>query len=134
MVQPGVEFVFGEEGNFSLDYGTLTAVGTPQQPIIFRGLEATPGWWEDLYLDGSAARFEYVEVRHGGFQDFGADRSITVNDSYFEINNSVVADGTGVGIACIFDGEVNVGVQTRFENLAGGPYGIDDTCASFVAP
>ena len=134
VVQPGVEFVFGEEGNFDLDYGTLTAIGTPQQPIIFRGLQATPGWWEDIYLDGSAARFEHVEVRHGGFNDLYSDRSITVNDSSFQIDNSVVADGSGAGIVCIFGGDVVVGAGTRFENLADVPYGIADSCKSFVAP
>lgn len=135
VIAPGAEFVFGEEGLFHLEYGTITAVGTPQQPIVFRGLEAIPGWWEDIQLhDGGVSTFEYVEVRDAGFQDFEADRSITVWDSGFNIDNSLISNGSGVGIACIFGGEVNVGSGMRFENLADGPYGVDSSCGSFVAP
>lgn len=133
VVAPGAEFVFNAEGTFDLENGTLTAIGTPQQPILFRGLEATSGWWADIDLLGSTAQLRHVEVRHGG-SDPSSDSNIIVNGSYLEIDNSIIADGAGVGIGCIFRGEVSVGDGMRFENLADGPYGVADSCDGFDAP
>lgn len=134
-VAPGAEFVFGEESSFEFSNGTFTAIGTLEQPIIFRGLQATPGFWGDIEFRNAAAQFQHVEVRHAGYHGLYADRSITVDvGSSFQISNSVIADGTGYGVVCVEDSQVTVGAGVRFENLTGESYGVDNTCGSFVAP
>ena len=135
VIAPGAEFVFDEDGFIRFNGGTLTAVGTPQQPIIFRGLEATPGWWADIEIVNASAQLQHVEVRHGGYDGLYADRSITAErNASLQIDNSVIADGLGYGVVCVEESQVSVGAGMRFENLTDEPYGVDGSCSSFVTP
>jgi hypothetical protein len=49
-------------------YGTLTAVGTPAQPITFTSVSAVAGYWETVSLlsTASQSRLSYVTMSYGG--------------------------------------------------------------------
>ena len=69
-LEPGVEIVFSLDValSFTGDQG-LVAVGTPAEPIVLRGAEATRGFWTGLLFSETGARvqrLEHVIVRHAG--------------------------------------------------------------------
>ncbi|MBX3053722.1 MAG: hypothetical protein KF753_19745, partial [Caldilineaceae bacterium] len=72
-VQPGVEVRLGEGVGLKVR-GTLTAIGTPSQPITFTGTTAQPGWWDDIYIQGlptptDGSQLSYVTLQYGGYYD-----------------------------------------------------------------
>jgi hypothetical protein len=59
--------------------GTLTAIGTVDAPISFRGAESLAGYWKGIEIDtGSASnQFQYVSFSDGGSEGwFGGSNSI----------------------------------------------------------
>lgn len=78
-IDPGVTIRSGLVGSGYMpniivrENGRLTAVGTPEQPIRFLGLDNTPGRWGGFELQNtSALTLTHCEVAYGGRQqDFG---------------------------------------------------------------
>ncbi|HDP35749.1 MAG TPA: hypothetical protein ENN29_11650 [Candidatus Hydrogenedentes bacterium] len=51
------------------EYGSLTATGTAEAPVIFTGAEAVPGYWDGLRFYNSNSEsnmLSYVKVEFGG--------------------------------------------------------------------
>ena len=71
-VEPGVAVKLNQYCRIVV-YGTLTAVGTAAQPILFTSNQATPtaGYWRALlFMPGSSAsRLSYVTASYGGRND-----------------------------------------------------------------
>ena len=49
-VEPGAEVVFNQNASFLIQ-GTLTALGTAAEPILFTGAVKTPGSWSGLNVN-----------------------------------------------------------------------------------
>ncbi|UCF32797.1 MAG: hypothetical protein JSV78_10735, partial [Phycisphaerales bacterium] len=69
-IDPGARLVFvsGKEMTVNTD-GALSAVGTQAEPIVFTGVEQTPGYWGGLrYYQSNSAfnRLELVTIEYGG--------------------------------------------------------------------
>lgn len=68
-IEPGVTVKVGSSLRI-LIYGTLTAVGTASEPIVFTSNQATPtpGYWRSIqfYAGSSASQLSYVTISHGG--------------------------------------------------------------------
>ncbi|MCX7782287.1 MAG: hypothetical protein N2318_01435 [Meiothermus sp.] len=78
-LQPGVRFV-ADGGWLSIEPGgTLLAVGTASEPIVFTGVTETPGAWDGIYFAvynrGRDNRLEYVHMAYGG----GGPRELITN-------------------------------------------------------
>lgn len=70
-IEPGTTFVMdsgmGRGSLMVLDGASLHAVGTAEDPITFRGAEATPGYWDDIYFSRSAgSTLEHVVIEWAG--------------------------------------------------------------------
>ncbi len=72
------------------DMGTLTAVGTASQPILFTGVEKNYGTWKGFafWFTNTDNRFEHVRVEHAGGEQQGVvymwgDPKVTFTDSEF---------------------------------------------------
>jgi hypothetical protein len=69
-IEAGVELEMAAGSNFILFNGTnyLTAVGTAAEPIIIRGVDQTPGSWENLRFNrcgpADLSKLEHVEIKH----------------------------------------------------------------------
>ncbi|MEQ9499325.1 MAG: hypothetical protein RIT81_20745 [Deltaproteobacteria bacterium] len=69
-IAPGTDLRFREGAElFILQSGSLAAPGTMNDPIIFAGEVATPGYWDGIRFESSdhvANRLEHVVIAHGG--------------------------------------------------------------------
>lgn len=70
-IEPGVVIEFGNNvGLRFVGTSSLQAVGTADKPIIMRGTESHPGWWQGLNFLGSnhTNTMEYVDISYSGKQ------------------------------------------------------------------
>jgi hypothetical protein len=67
-VSPGVVVAFQQNTSLQVQAGFLSAKGTNEKPIVFRGLVAQPGYWKGIVIHSNniANEFEYVTVANGG--------------------------------------------------------------------
>lgn len=67
-IDPGVELIFRANAQIWFNYNArLHAVGTPQQPIVFRGEQSQRGYWTGLHVTDGAQLF----LRHCVVADAG---------------------------------------------------------------
>jgi len=98
-IEPGVVIKFSTNRRFSVDQGaSLTADGTAEQPIVFTGVEPTPGHWESIVFASSSARnvLDHVQVEYAGTNDFsrgalnffsiGVEPRVSISNSTFRFN------------------------------------------------
>ncbi len=94
-IQPGVKVVFN--GNYVFEVGgTLTAIGTAQDSIIFERADASIGW-QGIYFNFSNPGSELAYCRISGSQNSG----IRINSSYPNVHNCTIAHNSstsGAGI------------------------------------
>lgn len=66
-IQAGTAIAMGAGARLTV-FGSLRAVGTPGQPIVFQGEQPTRGYWEAIDFSSSSPLNElrHVQVRHGG--------------------------------------------------------------------
>lgn len=87
IIQPGVEVRFNS-GMYLNVFGTLLALGTPDDSIKFIANTGTIGDWRSLKFDGIRAnnsRMDYCIVQH-------TERGLHVYNCYPEITNSRISD------------------------------------------
>lgn len=72
-IEPGVELQFSSNGGFWISKsGALTAIGTADAPIVFTGMEKTPGFWQGIEFvssDSKANIINHAVVEFGGSKD-----------------------------------------------------------------
>lgn len=69
---PGVEIRFEQEKGIDIsDNGRLSAIGTEEEPITLRGVEANKGYWRGLRFKNSRSSDNVLE--HVIFEDAGSD-------------------------------------------------------------
>lgn len=72
-IAPGVEFQMQDGVAWDVGWNsqmvTLMAVGTPEKPILFRGILEQAGYWDGIVIGGnvsSASKIEFVNIGDGG--------------------------------------------------------------------
>ncbi|MEJ2600260.1 MAG: invasin domain 3-containing protein, partial [Anaerolineales bacterium] len=97
-IDPGVEVRF--EQYWGLDaQGTLTAEGTATQPITFTGSTKQAGWWDGIYVEGTAnnpninSRFDHVTIEYGGY----GQANLNVDYGQLSITNSILRNSAADG-------------------------------------
>ncbi len=129
-IEPGTIFELASDRRVELGFGggrnTIIARGTASAPIIFRGLNPTPGHWKDIVVRRSvvaASVFEHVHVLHGGGTEGSANLRLAAP---VPISSSRFAHGSGFGLR--IESEVNasymLGAGNTFESNAKGE--VDD--------
>jgi len=89
--------------------GSLKAVGTAKEPIIFTGKEQTAGYWHGMHFEMSNSTnniLEYINLEYaGGGSDAGLDLD-SRNDISFtrvSVRNSTFSNNAGYGIYIDYD-------------------------------
>ena len=95
-----VQFAQGSGDRLSIE-GSLAAAGTPEQPITFTAVVATPGSWAGLYASGSAANPAQVSLDNVWLGYGGSGTSTGGLYAYHAavtITHSFIGYGNGDGV------------------------------------
>ncbi len=106
VINPGVIFEFESNRRFSVE-GSLSAVGTATQHIVFTAVTKSAGAWKGLRFDDSnnvLNKLYYVDISYGGSTSNGvAKANLNVDQfsgfSIVDIQNSSFTNSAGYGIA-----------------------------------
>jgi hypothetical protein len=98
---PGTTILVAAGGGWSVQNGTLTAIGTSTSKIRFLGQQSTPGYWQGIvFLTASSANeLTFTEVAYGGAAGSIRATQIEVySGATLKLTNSNVHDGAGWGL------------------------------------
>lgn len=105
-LEPGVQFVFGQGAGIDIDdLGALTAIGTPDAPIIFIGEQPQPGYWDGLSYFESPSRdniLSYAEVHYAGGSDFTTSAVSVGLESYLNMSYTRVSNSASWGVCVTY--------------------------------
>jgi len=103
-IAAGAELVFDSAEEMTIyDDGSLRAVGTAADPILFTGSEAVPGYWGGLwyyYSNSANNRLEYVTIEYGGAADEGnlITTGSTSEPARLAVSNCTFRNSAGYGV------------------------------------
>ena len=111
-IEPGVTLAFEPGATITVsDSGSIHAVGTADEPIVFTGTVETPGNWIgiNVFSNNPLNEIRFAQVSFGGNR-LGSGQSVEANvyvqsTGSLSITDSSITDGRGYGIA-IEDGAV----------------------------
>lgn len=104
IIEPGVEIVMCPSARLYIEQnGSLYAVGTSSSPIVFRGKNAAPGYWDLIRINSNDPdnKLKYVTISDGGGYSYYRNASIYVTKKYtgqLTLQNSVIRNSKGYGI------------------------------------
>jgi hypothetical protein len=122
-IAPGTEFIMG--GDVQLEIGwnsgiaTLTAVGTPSEPIAFVGEQNTAGYWTGIVFQRNATatcRMDYVTIANAG----AAGSAALVLERAVPVTNSTIRSSAGAGIEKTDADPSDYTVGNTFTDVAQG--------------
>ena len=107
ILEAGVSLTFNSGAGLSVSSsGSLMAIGTEGEPILFTGLEASPGYWEGIEFSRSNSinnQLDYVTVEYAGAGNVSnsgnIDSSCTPGSpTRFSVTNSIIKDSFSWGV------------------------------------
>ena len=116
-IEPGVVIEFQNNAGLGIyDAGTITAVGTSADPIIFRGTSQTQGFWRGVHLE---TRSVLNNLEHLTIQDAGSNyvyccnepATLFLKNAQLSMTNVSIANGAALGIY--------MGAGTEFASYSG---------------
>ena len=128
-VEPGVAVKFNQYCRLVV-YGTLTAVGTEAQPIIFTSNQATPtaGYWRALlFMPGSSeSRLSYVTASYGGRNDgYSGYSTVYVEGSSPSFDHLTITDSGASGMRVIVGAAAPTLANSTIRTSAGSGLRVD---------
>ncbi len=119
-LDPGVEVRMAQDASFAVD-GVLSAVGTPQQPVVFTGTQAQKVWWKGIQIGrNGVAELRYCDIGYGG--NWGPaphSAMVVVQGSQLSISNCRVHDSSSGGFVVVAGAQPKI-LNNRIENNAIG--------------
>ena len=125
VIEPGVVIAFQENSGLGVyDNGSLRAVGTSTQPIVFQGATRTKGLWRGIYFDSPSLnnQLDHVVVEDAGGNYVyccGDAATIRLHSGKLGIKNTTLRNGAGIGIIATVSGSFgayeNVTITTHDE-------------------
>lgn len=97
VIEPGTTVKFMDGSGFSVGYssGSISAVGTADNPITFTGYNNAR--WDAIYLY-SATNTTKTNFQHCKFSNAGGYGTLIVNNSKLRIESSIISDCSGSAI------------------------------------
>ncbi len=101
-VNPGAVFQMGPSSYIVVEAnGSLRAIGTAAEKIIFTAAQNTPGYWDGIRLintNNINNEFQYTEVTYGGGNTSWNAAIYLYDNSRFRLGNSLVANNQYWGL------------------------------------
>jgi hypothetical protein len=121
-IEPGVVVAFEEDGYIKVDCnGSLTALGTENKHITFRGEESNEGFWKGIEINSSYVRnkLNYCDILHTGKGDY-PPAAIKMSSAlepgfnplshrcygHLQITNCTIKEASGYGIIA-YSGQID---------------------------
>ena len=125
---PGTELVFEQGAGIEANEGSLQFLGQPDEMIVLRGLDDSPGYWKGVFADSSehgtgSYSLSHVELAHAGSGEFNSNGDVAAvvvwANTAALVVDSYVHDNAGQCAIVAYDpGLVSV-AGTVFENNPG---------------
>ncbi|HEU4636483.1 MAG TPA: hypothetical protein VFS41_09915 [Edaphobacter sp.] len=141
-VNPGTTVIFGENAALNLeDGGSLKAIGTPEKPIVFRGKEHAPGFWDGISFGTNSPgnRLSYVTVEDAGPKGSSDDAAVQVTvGARLAIDHTTIRNAAGIGLNVMQRGTLSHFEANHFENddipvsIKAGDAAALDTASTFT--
>ncbi len=106
ILEAGVSLIFNSSTQLQVTKsGSLNAIGTVAKPILFTGLNKTPGYWKGImfrFSNSASNQLDYVTVEYAGIgnSDSGNISSVCFpqNPIQFSVTNSTIKDSFNWGV------------------------------------
>ncbi|MCF6345291.1 MAG: carboxypeptidase regulatory-like domain-containing protein [Thiomicrorhabdus sp.] len=107
VLEAGVSLTFNSGSTLNvLEAGSLKAIGTEAQPILFTGRDPSPGYWEGIMFHFSSSsnnQLDYVTVEYAGSGNPASSGNIgsvcfPQSPTRFSVTNSTIKDSFGWGV------------------------------------
>ena len=107
ILEAGVSLIFNAGAKLSVNKpGSLKALGTEADPILFTGFEATPGYWEGIEFNRSNSinnQLDYATIEYAGGGNPSTSGNITStcftgSPTRFSVTNSTINESFGWGV------------------------------------
>ena len=127
-IEPGVVIYFAENKSLQIVSGTISAKGTSDKGIVFRGMTNSPAYWKGIliYSNSASNEFDYVTVKQGGsnlFTDTGTRANVALagtqhSGGALKISHSKFSEGGGIGLYVQGGSQLNYFANNVFSNNA----------------
>jgi hypothetical protein len=119
-IEPGVEFVMADDSQFTVGADgsgvTLTAAGTADATIVFRGETDEPGAWYGMLIESNvsaSSSLSHIEIRNAGGGDLALGSALTLETSV-AVSDSAFVDSSGSGILKVETDDSDYASQNTF--------------------
>ncbi len=135
-IQAGTRVKMGQYIRIT-SYGTLTAIGTEAQPIVFTSNQVTPtaGYWRALLFEpgASASRLSYVTASYGGQNSgYSGYATVYVDGSSPSFDHLTITDSGTSGMRVISAGASPALTDSTIRTSAGSGLRVDAPAAVTV--
>ncbi|WP_417196064.1 hypothetical protein [Bizionia sp.] len=100
IIDPGVTIQFGTDATIRVyNSGSIQALGTAQNKVVFTGEDKVPGSWKGLYIISSDVKnkIEYATIEYAGA--VGDDGAILLwSDTHLKMNNTNITNSQTYGL------------------------------------
>jgi hypothetical protein len=127
-IAPGTEFEMTADTQFEIGWNggaaSIEAEGTTADPIVFRGVENTAGYWIGMVIGSnvsSASVLDHVQIGNAG-QGTGAVGNLSLS-SPITVTNSRFFSSAGYGIVKLASDTTDYATTNTFEDVATGNVG-----------
>ena len=121
-IQLGTEVRFNQNYGITIN-GTLSAVGTDGQPILFTANTDTPtkGYWKGLNFSNTSlnSQLDYVTVEYGGY---GNNGNVRITTSVIWISNATLRESSNYGIYATSLVDITLSESTLINNTNYAAY------------
>ena len=126
VIEPGVVIEFEQNAGISLsdfnnNIASISAKGTADKPIIFRGVIKDKGYWRGIYFGSNNPKNEldYVHIEDAGGREFnsnGDKGAIVFTGGVLKMFNSIISNSLTYGLSAVYGGSTLEIESTKFKN------------------
>ena len=121
-IEAGAQLQFRDETTLSVNSkGSLTAIGSDKDPVVFTGSDETANYWKGISFNSSSSSnvLRHVEVRFGGPKNPTEGGGVTINHRASATVESSTIASCKVGIFVGSEGTLNseAASSNRFQDV-----------------
>ncbi len=121
-IEAGAQLQFRENLPLNIvQNGSLTAIGTAADPILFTATDETPGYWAGIFFESASSRniLRYVDVKFSGSKGGAVGGGIGITHRASAIVQSSAITSCPIGIFVASEGTLNpdAAASNRYQDV-----------------